>query len=109
MTLGKPQVDPGLTLGKPQDDLRLTLHSGGSSFLVRPMWELIRLWSSRASVTMVTSTILEKELRGVPVPPRLPDTAPPRHVVSRTRPGRTPGASLYTRKRLSPATSCNEL
>ena len=30
----------------------------------RYIWELIRRWSSRASVTMVTSTILEKELRG---------------------------------------------
>jgi sulfoquinovosyltransferase len=33
------------------------------SGLVKPMWDLIRFWNGYASTTLVTSTVLEKELR----------------------------------------------
>ena len=32
--------------------------------LVKPMWDIIRIWTKKADVTMVTSTILQDELRG---------------------------------------------
>jgi sulfoquinovosyltransferase len=35
----------------------------GSTFLVKPMWDFIRLWTRKSDVTMVTSTILEGELK----------------------------------------------
>jgi sulfoquinovosyltransferase len=32
--------------------------------LVKPMWDCIRMWTKKADVTMVTSSILQDELRG---------------------------------------------
>lgn len=36
--------------------------------LVKPMWDCIRVWTSRADLTMVTSSILQNELRGESCP-----------------------------------------
>lgn len=36
--------------------------------LVKPMWDCIRLWTRRADLTMVTSSILKNELRGEQCP-----------------------------------------
>jgi len=38
---------------------------GFASFLQRRMWDLIRMWSSFAQTTMVTSSIMEEELRAM--------------------------------------------